>query len=207
LVLKVWGRINSINVQKVLWVLEELQLPHARVDAGMAFGVVNEAFYKQMNPNARVPTIDDDGFVLWESNAIVRYLAAKHGAGTLYPTDLRTRADSERWMDFASIHLNPAMGPAFLGLVRTPAEQRNMAQITASAEATAQQFQVLEQGLGDRDYVAGSHFTMGDIVAGVNVYRWYALDVKRPALPRIEAYHARLQQRPAFRKHVMRPLS
>jgi len=206
-VLKVWGRINSINVQKVLWVLEELQLPHARVDAGMAFGVVNEAFYKQMNPNARVPTIDDDGFVLWESNAIVRYLAAKHGAGTLYPTDLRTRADSERWMDFASIHLNPAMGPAFLGLVRTPAEQRNMAQITASAEATAQQFQVLEQGLGDRDYVAGSHFTMGDIVAGVNVYRWYALDVKRPALPRIEAYHARLQQRPAFRKHVMRPLS
>lgn len=205
--LKVWGRINSINVQKVLWVLEELQLPHARVDAGMAFGVVNEAFYKQMNPNARVPTIDDDGFVLWESNAIVRYLAAKHGAGTLYPTDLRTRADSERWMDFASIHLNPAMGPAFLGLVRTPAEQRNMAQITASAEATAQQFQVLEQGLGDRDYVAGSHFTMGDIVAGVNVYRWYALDVKRPALPRIEAYHARLQQRPAFRKHVMRPLS
>ena len=205
--LKVWGRINSINVQKVLWVLEELQLPHARVDAGMAFGVVNEAFYKQMNPNARVPTIDDDGFVLWESNAIVRYLAAKHGAGTLYPTDLRTRADSERWMDIASIHLNPPMGPAFLGLVRTPAEQRNMAQITASAEATAQQFQVLEQGLGDRDYVAGSHFTMGDIVAGVNVYRWYALDVKRPALPRIEAYHARLQQRPAFRKHVMRPLS
>jgi glutathione S-transferase len=206
-VLKVWGRINSINVQKVLWVLGELQLPCERIDAGMAFGVVNEAPYKKINPNARVPTIDEDGFVLWESNVIVRYLAAKYGAGGLCPTDLRTRADCERWMDWASIHLNPAMGPAFLGLVRTPAEQRNMAQIAASAAATAEQFQILEQSLGDRHYVVGQGFTMADIVIGVNAYRWYALDVQRPHLPRLEAYHARLQQRPAFRKHVMLPLS
>ena len=85
--LKLWGRVNSINVQKVLWALEELKVPYERTDAGMAFGVVNEPFYKKMNPNSRVPTIDDDGFVLWESNAIVRYLAAKHGAGSLYPND------------------------------------------------------------------------------------------------------------------------
>jgi glutathione S-transferase len=206
-VLKVWGRVNSINVQKVLWVLEELKVPYERVDAGMAFGVVNEAFYKKMNPNARVPTIDDDGFVLWESNVIVRYLAAKHGAGALYPSELRARAESERWMDWASFHVSSAMGPAFLGLIRTPADKRNLAQIDAAAEATAQQFQVLEQSLEGRNYVAGPSFTMGDIVVGVNVYRWYALDVKRPHVPRIEAYHERLKQRPAFRKHVMQPLS
>ena len=205
--LKLWGRVNSINVQKVLWALDELKVPFERVDAGMAFGVVNESFYKQMNPNSRVPTIEDDGFVLWESNAIVRYLAAKYGAGTLSPSDLRERADAERWMDWASIHVSTAMGPAFMGLIRTPAEKRNMAQIAAAAEATAEQFKVLEQSLEGRDYVAGPRFTMGDIAVGVNVYRWYALDVKRPHLARIESYHERLKQRPAFKKHVMKPLT
>jgi glutathione S-transferase len=205
--LKVWGRVNSINVQKVLWTLEELEVPYERVDAGMAFGVVNEPFYKKMNPNSRVPTIEDDGFVLWESNAIVRYLAAKHGAGTLYPSDPRQRADADRWMDWASLHANLAIGPVFVGLVRTPADKRNMAQIAADAEKIGPQFAILEQGLEGRDYVAGSAFTMGDIVVGVNVYRWYAMDVQRPKLPRVEAYHQRLQQRPAFQKHIMKPLT
>jgi glutathione S-transferase len=206
-VLQVWGRVNSINVQKVLWVLDELNVPYKRADAGMAFGVVTEAFYKKMNPNARVPTIDDDGFVLWESNVIVRYLAAKHDTGGLCPSELRARADSERWMDWASLHVGTTMGPAFLGLVRTPADKRNLAQIAAAAEATAQQFLVLEESLEGRNYVTGESFTMGDIAVGVNVYRWYALDVKRPQLPRIEAYYERLKQRPAFRKNVMLPLT
>ncbi len=205
--LKLWGRINSINVQKVLWALEELRVPYERIDAGMAFGVVNEPFYKRMNPNARVPTIDDDGFVLWESNAIVRYLAAKHGAGTLWPDDPRQRADADRWMDWVANHLNPAIGPAFLNLVRTPADKRDMAAVQASAEATAQQFQVLEQCLEGRDYVAGKSFTVGDIPVGAFLWRWSALDVKRPRLSRVEAYHERLKQRPAFRKHVMLPLT
>ena len=205
--LKLWGRVNSINVQKVLWALDELKVPYERVDAGMAFGVVNEPFYKAMNPNSRVPTIDDDGFVLWESNAIVRYLAAKHGAGSLWPTDLRERADADRWMDWASLHPNPAMTPAFMGLIRTPADKQNMTQIKASAEATGQQFQVLELGLADRDYVAGERFTMGDIAVGVNVYRWSMLDVQRPRLPRVASYHERLKQRPAFQKHIMKPLT
>jgi glutathione S-transferase len=207
LVLKLWGRVNSINVQKVLWALDELKVPYERVDAGMAFGVVNEPFYKTMNPNSRVPTIDDDGFVLWESNAIVRYLAAKHGAGSLWPTDLHERADADRWMDWASLHPNPAMTPAFMGLIRTPADKRNVTQIEASAEATGQQFQVLELGLADREYVAGKRFTMGDVAVGVNVYRWSMLDVKRPRLPRVESYHERLKQRPAFQKHIMNPLT
>ena len=205
--LKLWGRVNSINVQKVLWALDELKVPYERVDAGMVFGVVNEPFYKKMNPNSRVPTIDDDGFVLWESNAIVRYLAAKHGAGSLWPNDLRERADADRWMDWASMHPNPAMTPAFMGLIRTPADRRNVAQIEASAEATGQQFQVLEQGLADHDYVAGKRFTMGDIAVGVNIYRWSMLDVKRPRLTRVESYHERLKQRPAFQKHIMNPLT
>jgi glutathione S-transferase len=206
-VLKVWGRVNSINVQKVLWALGELNLPYERVDAGMAFGIVSEPFYKKMNPNARVPTIDDEGFVLWESNAIVRYLAAKHGAGSLWPTDLRERADSDRWMDWASVHVGPAMNPVFWGLIRTPVDQRNMANIEAGAEATAQQFRIFEQSIGERDYVAGKNFTMGDIIVGVYAHRWYALEVKRPDLPRVEAYYERLRRRPAFQKYIMKPLS
>jgi len=205
--LKLWGRVNSINVQKVLWTLEELKVPCERTDAGMAFGVVNEPFYKKMNPNSRVPTIDEDGFVLWESNAIVRYLAAKHGAGSLCPSDPKQRADSDRWMDWASNHISPVITPVFWGLVRTPADKRNIAQIEVAAEKTGQVFQVLEQGLEDKDHVAGKAFTMGDIAVGVNVHRWYALDVKRPSLPRVEAYYERLKQRPAFQKHIMKPLT
>src|SRR5215470_13723322 len=174
-VLKVWGRVNSINVQKVLWALDELKGPYERVDAGMAFGIVNEPFYQKMNPNARVPTIDDDGVVLWESNAIVRYLAAKHGAGGLWPTELAVRADSDRWMDWVSNHVGPVMGPAFWGLVRTSAGERDMAAITAAAEKTGEVFRVLEAGLEGRRYVAGPALTMGDIAVGVNVHRWYAL--------------------------------
>jgi glutathione S-transferase len=205
--LKVWGRVNSINVQKVLWALEELRVPYERVDAGLAFGVVNEPFYVKMNPNSRVPTIDDDGFVLWVSNAIVRYLAGKHGAGSLCPSDPRARADSDRWMDWAANHIGPSITPVFWGLIRTPPDKRNMALIEAEAEKLGQIFGVLEQSLGDKAYVAGNDFTMGDIVVGVYVYRWYALAVKHPPLPRVEAYYERLKQRPPFQKHIMRPLS
>lgn len=205
--LKIWGRVNSINVQKVMWAVDELKIPYERVDAGLAFGVVNEPFYKKMNPNSRVPTIDDDGFVLWESNAIVRYLAAKHGAGTLCPADPRQRADSDRWMDWASNHIGPAITPVFWGLIRTPPEKRNMAQITAEAEKTAQVFQILDGALEGKDFVAGNTFTMGDIVTGVNVWRWYALPVERPKMARLEAYLERLKQRAPFRTHVAQPLT
>jgi glutathione S-transferase len=205
--LKLWGRINSINVQKVLWTIEELRLPYERTDAGLQFGVVNEPFYRKMNPNGRVPTIEDDGFVLWESNAIVRYLSAKHGAGTLCPDDARARADADRWMDWTTSTVAPAITPVFWGLIRTPPEKRNMVAIAAEAEKAGQAFQVLDLSLEGRDYIAGGSFSMGDIPLGAFVYRWYALDVKRPSLARVEAYYRRLQQRPAYKKHVMLPLS
>ncbi|HYT86451.1 MAG TPA: glutathione S-transferase family protein, partial [Burkholderiales bacterium] len=180
--LKLWGRINSINVQKVLWALEELKVPYERTDAGLQFGVVNELFYRKMNPNGRVPTIEDDGLVLWESNAIVRYLSAKHGAGTLWPDDPRQRADADRWMDWATSTVAPAITPVFWGLIRTPPEKRALKAIDEGAKKLADAFQVLEQSLEGRDHVAGKSFTMGDIPLGTFVYRWYALEVKRPRL-------------------------
>lgn len=205
--LKLWGRINSINVQKVLWALEELKVPCQRTDAGLQYGVVNEPFYRKMNPNGRVPTIEDDGLVLWESNAIVRYLSSKHGAGTLWPNDPGQRADADRWMDWTTSTVAPAMTPVFWGLIRTPPEKRDLKAIEDGVEKAEQAFQVLEQSIEGRDYVAGKAFTMGDIPLGTFLYRWNALEVKRPRLPKVEAYYLRLQQRPAYKKHVMLPLS
>jgi glutathione S-transferase len=205
--LKLWGRVNSINVQKVLWALDELKVPYERVDAGMAFGVVNEPFYKKMNPNARVPTIEDDGFVLWESNAIVRYLAARHGAGALWPEDLRTRADADRWMDWTATTLGPAMTPVFWQLVRTPPEKRDAAALAAGTEQCAKLFGIFDGCLAGREFVAGKAFTMGDIPVGTFVHRWYALPLERPALANVEAYYARLKRRPAYAEHVAKPLS
>jgi glutathione S-transferase len=205
--LKIWGRTNSINVQKVLWALNEMKVPYERIDAGMQFGVVNEPFYRMLNPNGRVPTIDDDGFVLWESNAIVRYLSAKHGAGTLCPSDPKQRADSDRWMDWASATLAPPIHPVFWGLIRTPPEKRDGKAIADGVKKLNAAFELLEQSLGNRDYVAGAACTMGDIPVGVHVYRWNVLPIDRPALARVQAYYQRLQQRAAFRQHVMLPLS
>jgi len=205
--LKIWGRINSINVQKVLWAVDELHIPYERLDAGMQFGVVDEPFYRKMNPNGRVPTIDDDGFVLWESNAIVRYLSARHGAGTLWPSDPKERADADRWMDWASSTLAAPIFPVFWGLIRTPPEKRDDKAIAEGVRKLNAAFEVLEQSLEGRDYVAGAAFTMGDIPVGVHVYRWSALPIDRPVLPRVEGYHRRLQQRAPFKQHVMLPLS
>ena len=179
----------------------------------MAFGVVNEPFYKKMNPNSRVPTIDDDGFVLWESNAIVRYLAAKHGAGTLWPTGSRERAGSGPLeSDWTSDALDARHDAGFLGA--RPLAGRPAFSYGADRGRRRKQphssCRLLEQGLEGRDYVAGKNFTMGDIVVGAQetvASAKCALDVKRLRLARIEAYHERLKQRPAFQKHIMKPLT
>jgi glutathione S-transferase len=200
--LKVYGRANSINVQKVMWIIGDLNIPHTREDVGGAFGKTKEDWYMKMNPNSVVPTIDDDGFVLWESNTIVRYLAAKHGTGDLLPTDLKARADAERWMDWLLTVLGPAMRDVFWGLVRTPPEQRDAKAIEDSRQKSYAALQILEKQLAGRDHVTGKSFTVGDIPIGVFVNRWFKLPIERPKLANLEAYHARLKQRPGFKTHV-----
>jgi glutathione S-transferase len=205
--LKIWGRTSSVNVQKVLWCADEIGLEYQRIEAGGAFGVTREAAYLAMNPNAVVPTIDDDGFVLWESNTIVRYLAAKHSAGSLYPSDPRSRAEGERWMDWQLSTANGGMVTIFWGLIRTKPEERNSAAIEAARQSMCEVWSRLDRRLADRDYVGGDSFTMGDIPIGALVYRWFNLAIERNDLPHLKAWYDRLTKRPAYRKHVMVVLS
>lgn len=205
--LKIWGRTNSINVQKVLWCCGELSLPFERIDAGLQFGVNNTPEYKAMNPNALVPTIDDGGFILWESQAIVRYLARKHGLGSVCPADAKACADADRWMDWSATTVWPNLRPVFWNLVRTPPEKRDMPLVQASRKGLAASMTLLDAHLAGRQYVTGSAFTMGDIPLGVAVHRWFKMEIERENLPNLAAYYQRLQKRPAFEKHAGLPLS
>jgi len=204
--LKIWGRLNSVNVKKAVWAVEELGLKYERIDAGLHFGVTKTPEYRRMNPNSLVPTIDDDGFVLWESHSIVRYLAAKHGAGTLWPADLRVRADAERWMDWAFTFQN-AMRDVFWGLIRTPPEKRDIKAIEAGAKKSAELLAVPEAMLAGKRYVTGETFTMGDIPLGCEVQRWMRVPLERPRFPNVEAWFERLRARPAFLAFVDVPLT
>jgi glutathione S-transferase len=204
--LKIWGRVNSVNVKKALWAATELGLKYERIDAGMEHGVTKTPEYLKMNPNSLVPTIDDDGFVLWESHSIVRYLAAKHGAGTLWPTDLKARADAERWMDWA-FTFQSAMRAVFWGLIRTPPGKRDMTAIEEGCKRSADLLAIPERTLSQKPYVAGAGFTMGDIPLGCEVQRWMRVPIERPPFPAVEAWFERLRARPAFVRHVDLPLS
>lgn len=203
--IKIWGRKNSVNVQKVLWCCDELGIPYERVDAGGVFGGTREPEYLAMNPTALIPTIQDDGFALWESNTIVRYLAAKHGAGSLWPEDPAARALAEKWMDYQLGTLWVAFRAAFLGLVRTPPERRDPAQIQASLEGTAEALAILDAHLTGEEYVAGAELTVGDIALGPTVYRWLNMEIDRPEMPNLESWHDRLSVRPAYGENVMVP--
>jgi len=205
--LKIWGRTNSINVQKAMWLITELELPHQHADAGMQYGMVNEAWYRAMNPNGRVPTIDDEGFVLWESNAIVRYLAARHSAGRFCPADAQQRADADRWMDWTTSTVAPVMTPLFWGLIRTPAEKRDNAAIEGHRLEMEKLAAILDARLKGRQYLCGDTLTMGDIPIGCFIYRWYALPIERGEHPHLRAWYERLAARSAFREHVMLPLT
>jgi glutathione S-transferase len=206
-VLRIWGRKNSINVQKVLWCCDELGVQYERVDAGGAFGLTRDPAYLALNPNGLVPTISDDGFVLWESNTIVRYLAAKHGAGTLWPENLRERASAERWMDWQLGTLWARMRPVFIGLIRTPPEERDPDSIETFRKKTVDAWNVLEAHMAERDYVLGDAFTMADIPLGVSIYRWFQIDIERPPTPNLQSWYEHLRGRPFFRANVMLPLS
>ena len=204
--LKIWGRVNSVNVKKALWAAEELELKYQRIDAGMEHGVTRTPEYLRMNPNSLVPTIDDDGFILWESHAIVRYLAAKHGMGSFCPADLRVRADAERWMDWAFTFLVPFRA-VFWGLVRTPPEKRDMKAIEEARAKCAELLAVPDASLSGKKYLAGDAFTMGDIPLGCHVHLWMRLPIGRPAHPNLKAWFERIATRPAFKKIVDIPIS
>ncbi|CAA9438943.1 MAG: Uncharacterized glutathione S-transferase-like protein [uncultured Rubrobacteraceae bacterium] len=205
--IKIWGRKNSVNVQKVLWCCDELGIPYERVDAGGAFGGTRDPEYLAMNPTGLIPTIREGGFTLWESNTIVRYLAAKYGAGTLWPQDPALRAFAEKWMDYQLGTVWVAFRAAFLGLVRTPPEGRDPDQIRTSLESTAEVLAVLDTHLAGEDYVAGADLTVGDVALGPTVYRWLNMEIERPEMPNLEAWHDRLSARPAYQKNVMVPFT
>ena len=204
--LRIYGRANSSNTQMVMWCVGELGLAHERIDVGGQFGGTDTPAYRALNPNGLIPTIDDSGFVLWESNAIVRYLASRYGAGTLCPDDLQVRASADRWMDWQLGTVDTAMWPAFRNLIRTPADKRSAAEIADAEARLARYYGILDGELANSPFIAADQFTMGDIPLGMMSYRYFNLPLQRPALPNVQAWYARLEARPAFRQHVMLPL-
>jgi glutathione S-transferase len=202
-IMKIWGRTTSSNVQKVMWGVSEMGLKHERIDIGGPFGKNREAAYLAMNPNGLVPTLEeDDGFLLWESNSILRYLAAKHQAAVLEPKDLRVRALAHQWMDWQLSVLGPAITPVFWNLVRTPPEKRDHAAVEAGKKKTADAVRMMDERLGKTTFLAGDAFSYGDIPAGVMVRRYRDLVPDRPAFDNVERWYAAIAARPAFAEHV-----
>lgn len=205
--MKLWGRVSSVNVQKALWALAELELDFERIDAGMAFGLVDTPEFRAKNPNGKVPVLEDGDFVLWESNVIVRYLCRRYGDGRLRPSDPQQEAHAEQWMDWQAATFGPAMGPAFLGLVRTPEEKRDLAAIDRSIAACEDCLGMLDRWLEGRAYMIGDAFGMADIPLGAIVARWKKLPIERRLTPNVDRWFERIAERPAFRAQVDHPLS
>jgi len=201
-VLKILGRNTSSNVQKVLWLCGEIGLPFERSDVGGAFGGNKTAQYLALNPNGLVPTIDEDGFILWESNPIVRYLAAKHAMGTLYPADLQRRADADRWMDWQQTVAAPPMGLLFRALLRSPPDAVEQAEVDNARRRALAALVILDAQLARSRYVVGPELTMGDIALGFVPHRWLKMPIERPQLKNLERWYRDLCDRPAYREHV-----
>jgi len=199
-VLTIWGRLSSVNVQKVVWCADELGIEYKRIDAGGKFGLNDTPEYLAMNPNGLVPVIDDDGFVLYESNAIVRYLAGKAGATALWPEDARARADVDRWMEWQSTGFTPAMGPAFMQLVRTAPDKRDVGAIEGSRAKTEKLSGILEAHLAQQRCLTGDRFTVADIVVACAAHRWLNLPIERTARPNLQRWYDECAARPASRQ-------
>ena len=197
--LLIWGRLTSINVKKAVWAAQELGIPFERRDAGGTYGIVGTPEFKKLNFNSLIPVIEDGGFVLWESNTIVRYLCAKHSAGAMYPDDLVQRFDAERWMDWQQTTLNRASRDVFWQLIRTKPEERDHAAMERSRTATDALFAQLDAHLSGRDFISGSRFGMADIPLGVEAHRWYGLPIERTPRPHVERWFKALRERPAAR--------
>lgn len=204
---RIWGRMNSINVMKVVWAAREARLVFERVDAGRQFGIVDSPEYRAMNPNGLIPLLDDNGYLLWESNVIVRYLSARYAPGVLYPEDLPTRFTAERWMDWQQTRVNHATRGSFWQWIRTPEAERQPAQIEASNAATEPLMAVIDDHLSRNRYMAGESFTMADIPIGCEWHRWSNLPQPQIERPHIARWYAELRARPAARELLDAPLS
>lgn len=199
----IWGRRNAFNVQKVLWLVGELDLPHAHVPAGGGFGGLDDPAFRAMNPHGRVPVIDDGGTVVWESHSILRYLAARHGR--LWPEDPAERSRADRWMDWSLATLQRDFMNLFWGYYRTPEGRRDPDLIARKREACAEHYRLLDRHLADRPFLAGDAFGLADIPAGTTLHRYFGLGLETPVVPHVQAWFRRLAERPAYRAHVMLP--
>lgn len=201
--LRIWGRVTSVNVQKVLWAADEIGLSYERIDAGGPFGKLDTPEYRALNPNQVVPTIEDDGFVLWESNAIVRYLSEAYGV--LAPVDLEARSVAGQWCDWSLSSLySDLIGVCFHQIVRVTAEERDNKAITAAAARLDHRFMILDRHLEDRDFIAGEALSFADVCVGALMYRYYTMPIAQAEAPNVEAWYRRLEERSAYREHVMR---
>ena len=207
--LTIWGRANSVNVQKVLWCLTELGLPYERIDAGMQFGHNTEADYLAMNPNGRVPTLVEGDFVLWESNSIMRYLCLAYGKGRpIYPDAPKRRAAVDRWLDWTLSTVQPVDRPVFWALVRTPPEKRDMIAIQKDVDAEAPVWQIVNRHLSTKRFIEGDDFTLADIAIGAYARRWLGVEgISRPSQPHLTRWLAELGKRPGFAQFVAPPMS
>ena len=201
--LTIWGRLNSVNVQKVVFCAEELQLDYERIEAGLQHGVVGASSYRAMNPNGLVPTIREGDFTLWESNAIVRYLAARYGSGMLRPASHKNLAMAEQWMEWTQQVFSPAVGAIFTNTVRMAPEMRNPDAVAAATKQAGEAAKIADQWLSRHDWFAGTEFSFGDIAMGALMWRYLGLDCARPETPLLAEWMEALQARDAFRRAVM----
>ncbi|CAA2138884.1 glutathione S-transferase family protein [Hyphomicrobium sp. ghe19] len=202
--LKVWGRRNSLNVQKVMWLVGELNLSHEHIAAGGDFGKLDTPAYLAMNPHGRIPTIDDEGHAVWESHAILRYLAARYGKDRFWSDDAFERSNYERWMDWSATTLQPAfLNDVFWAFYRTPDAERDWSIINRGVEQSAKHFGLLDRWLQGKEHMLGESLSLADITTGALLFRYYGIEIERPSLPNVEAWYERLKARPAYREHVM----
>jgi glutathione S-transferase len=205
--LRLWGHPRSINVVKVLWTLDELALEYERIDAGASFGRVKEADYLTLNPNGLVPTLEDGAAVLWESNAIVRYLAAKYGAAPFLPSDLAQRARADGWNEWTSLTLWPQVQKIQVQLIRTAEAQRDLALVAEAREKAIAALTILDRELAKKPFVAGDDFSFGDLPLAATAQRWFNLPIERPSLKAVEAWYQKVKQRPGFKRWADLPLA
>lgn len=206
--LKVYGRKSSFNLQKVMWLVGELGVPHEHIQLGGSFGGLDDTSFLAMNPHGRVPTIDDGGTVVWESHAILRYLAARYGAPSWWDPDPARRARVDQWLDWTQCTLQPDfLTGVFWGFYRTPEAQRDMPTVKAKIARTAAHMIHVERLLENHACLLGNELSLADIAVGTHLYRYFNIDIERPALPNVERWFGALQQRPAYREHIMVPFS